>query len=255
MKLHVHPDYKYLTPLLRGIPNGEYKCEKVFCNERNIVELTTFLGRKYVIKRYKRPTLFNCLMYTFFRKSKARRAYDYALLLMERGINTPFPVAYIEEKKWGIFCTGYFVSEYLPYSTLRDLKVADLSVEEHKKLVQDIISYTIELNDKKVLPLDFNPGNIFCYRKDNDRHWRFALTDVNRMQFGKMVGFNDTMRAFAQFGITTDKIYKVMVEYSLQKNIDIDFAMFVFLFYRIRRRSVSVMKRKVRSVLHKEHAI
>ncbi len=248
MKLYVHPDYKYLTSYLKEIPSGRYISEKVFCHSRNVVELTTLLGRKYVIKKYKSPTFFNRFVYAFFRKSKAHRAYKYALLLLEKGIRTPSPVAYIEEKRWGLFHTGYFISEYFPYSTLRDFSYVDLPVAERKLLVKDIIAFTVELHDRKVLPLDFNPGNIFCYKKEGDRHYRFALTDVNRMRFGKMMGFKDTMRAFNQFGITTDKIYKFMLEYSLQRNVDVDFAIFVFLFYRIRRKTLRFVKRKVYSV-------
>ena len=41
-----------------------------------------------LIKKYKRPALINCLIYTWFRKSKAQRAFEYAELFLQRGIES-----------------------------------------------------------------------------------------------------------------------------------------------------------------------
>ena len=101
MKVHIHPHYAAYESYIRAIPSEEYEREEVYCNRRNTVERVRFGDKDFVIKKYKRPALINCLIYTWFRKSKAQRAFEYAELFLQRGIETAPPVAYIEiKKKW-----------------------------------------------------------------------------------------------------------------------------------------------------------
>ena len=77
----------------------EYEREEVYCNRRNTVERVRLGDKDFVIKKYKRPALINCLIYTWFRKSKAQRAFEYAELFSATGNNRHAPpVAYIEIK-------------------------------------------------------------------------------------------------------------------------------------------------------------
>ena len=136
MKVHIHPHYAAYESYIRAIPSEEYEREEVYCNRRNTVERVRFGDKDFVIKKYKRPALINCLIYTWFRKSKAQRAFEYAELFLQRGIETAPPVAYIEIKKNGFFHTGYFISEYLPYdknmNNYRKKVVADNEEGEEK---------------------------------------------------------------------------------------------------------------------------
>ena len=106
MKVHIHPHYAAYESYIRAIPSEEYEREEVYCNRRNTVERVRLGDKDFVIKKYKRPALINCLIYTWFRKSKAQRAFEYAELFLQRGIETAPPVAYIDIKKNGFFHTG-----------------------------------------------------------------------------------------------------------------------------------------------------
>ena len=101
MKVHIHPHYAAYESYIRAIPSEEYEREEVYCNRRNTVERVRFGDKDFVIKKYKKTCLINCLIYTWFRKSKAQRAFEYAELFLQRGIETAPPVAYIEIKKNG----------------------------------------------------------------------------------------------------------------------------------------------------------
>ena len=85
MKVHIHPHYAAYESYIRAIPSEEYEREEVYCNRRNTVERVRFGDKDFVIKKYKRPALINCLIYTWFRKSKAQRAFEYAELFLQRG--------------------------------------------------------------------------------------------------------------------------------------------------------------------------
>ena len=168
MKVHIHPHYAAYESYIRAIPSEEYEREEVYCNRRNTVERVRFGDKDFVIKKYKRPALINCLIYTWFRKSKAQRAFEYAELFLQRGIETAPPVAYIEIKKNGFFHTGYFISEYLPYPLVTDMFGTEMEEEEKKRLRHDLVDFTLQLHLNKVLPLDYNPKNIFCLLYTSD---------------------------------------------------------------------------------------
>ena len=122
MNTHIHKKYESLTIEIKKIPDGNFRPIRTFCNKRNTVELTTIGENNFVVKKYKVPNIFNRIIYTFFRRSKARRAYENAQRIIRHGISTPFPVAYIETKRGGLFHTGYFISEYMEHPTLENIK-------------------------------------------------------------------------------------------------------------------------------------
>ncbi|MBQ2779743.1 MAG: hypothetical protein IJF46_08230 [Bacteroidaceae bacterium] len=246
MKLHIHPDYEFMRPEIKKIASGDYVPDRIFCNNRNVVSKITLAGRAFVVKKYKRPTIANCIIYTFFRKSKARRAYEYALRLLRLGIDTPFPVAYIEDKRCGFFHTGYLITEYMDYPTLAEMKAESMPVDELYKLGNDLISFTIMLQEKRALPLDYNPSNIFYRYDEQTGHFSFALTDINRMRFGRIPWSRDAMRSFEQFGITTDKLYHFLLGYAIERNVDIDLCMYEFLSFRLMKKFRRFLKGKVK---------
>ena len=162
MKLYLNPEYEELRNDLLKIAEGKYAANKVFCHKRNVVEKVTIQGKEYVVKTYKRPNFFNRFAYTYLRKSKAERAYMHAKELLRLGIDTPCPVAYMEKMRKGLFNKGYYVSEYLPYRLMHDA-YTELGEHDKEKLTKDFMDFTIEMHDKKILPLDFNSSNIFYH--------------------------------------------------------------------------------------------
>ena len=248
MKVHIHPHYAAYESYIRAIPSEEYEREEVYCNRRNTVERVRFGDKDFVIKKYKRTALINCLIYTWFRKSKAQRAFEYAELFLQRGIETAPPVAYIEIKKNGFFHTGYFISEYLPYPLVTDMFGTEMEEEEKKRLRHDLVDFTLQLHLNKVLPLDYNPKNIF-YRKTNGKY-HFALIDINRLKLGKVPGIRMSMNAFSQLGIPADDFMKIIPLYAEQRGFDIEECIFFTLFSRLKWRKQRQFKNFVKSKLH-----
>ena len=79
MKIRIHPQYEYLREEILNIIAGNYVADKVYCNKRNIVEKVTIKDCETVVKKYKTPNIVNQVAYSYLRKSKAQRAYEYAL--------------------------------------------------------------------------------------------------------------------------------------------------------------------------------
>ena len=81
--------------------------------KRNIIKLFEVDGKTINIKSFKIPNLINKIAYRYFRKSKARRSFEYATLLLEKGIGTPQPIAYLENYDYIGLKDSYYASEHL----------------------------------------------------------------------------------------------------------------------------------------------
>ena len=246
MKLIVNPEYEYLHDDILRVIDGDYVATEVYCHKRNVVERFSMQGKEYVIKVFKQPNIFNRFVYTYLRKTKAERAYRNAQHLLELGIDTPRPVAYATRRKGLLFSTGYLISEYMPYDLVRNVYTNIEDDADKGNFSKDFLDFTLSMHNKGVLPLDFNSSNIFFYYDKEAGAYRFALTDINRMRFGKVPSTARVMRSFEQLGVSVEAMYKLAVYYCSRRKNDVEFSLFVFLFYRIRSRIKRTFKRKAK---------
>ena len=63
---------------------------------RNTIKKINIENLVVNIKRFKSPNIFNKIIYTFFRSSKANRSYNYAKKLIDNGIMSPKPIGFYE---------------------------------------------------------------------------------------------------------------------------------------------------------------
>lgn len=249
MKIRIHPQYEYLREEILNIIAGNYVADKVYCNKRNIVEKVTIKDCETVVKKYKTPNIVNQVAYSYLRKSKAQRAYEYALILLENGIRTPFPIAYVEVTSNGFFKNGYFISKYLPERLMRDLFTGVIPKEEKKHAIEELTDFTIATHKKKILPLDYNPDNIFYSVNKENGKYSFALTDINRMRIGEKPTLDDALRSFHQFGVREDTFHEFISYYCERTGTDIEYAYERFVAECKRDRSKSKMKRRAKKAL------
>lgn len=228
MRLHVHPDYLALKAEISNIPGGGYETQEVYRNIRNTVSRITIGGKTFVLKKYKVPNAINQVAYSFFRKSKARRSFEYAERLLKLGIETAKPVAYIEEIEGGLFRTSYFLSECLEYPTIGTVDF--LYKPENSQITADFIDFTAMMHAKKVFHKDYNASNIFYYLNANGKY-SFALVDINRMSFGKGTLWS-CMEAFNRLDIDLENMYGMISPYASARKLNIESCLTVFLLHR-----------------------
>ena len=245
MNVFINRQYEHLRDDIMRVVAGDYVAVKIYCHKRNVVEKVVMQGGEYVVKTYKRPNFLNRVVYSFLRKSKAERAFLNARRLYGLGVDTPSPVAYVEVYKRGLFSRGYYIAEFVPYRTMRDAFAGVAPESDDVRLKRDFVNFTLSLHGKGVLPLDFNSGNIFYHYDDVTGEYRFALTDINRMRFGRRPSVFEVMRSFEQFGVQVDALYKLAVYYCSCTGRDPELSMFAFLYYRLRSRVKHAFKEKL----------
>lgn len=183
MKVVINPVYKNeLSQFVMRLPKIFDKEGEMVYQARNTLKRFTYDGFDLTVKRYKIPMFINRVAYTFFRSSKACRAYEYALILLSKGIKTPDPVAYIEIKRNGLFYEAYFISMTEPYAHL--MREFYFGIEGREEILDAFAAFTVKVHESGVLHLDYSPGNIMFDVFEGEI--RFSLLDLNRMKFGKL---------------------------------------------------------------------
>ena len=148
---------------------------------RNELKVIEHENQKLVVKYFKIPHFINKIVYTFFKKSKAQKSYEYALKIKEF---TPKPIGYIEFYKFGLLDESYFVSEKFDYDfTIRE-PLLDINFPNKNEILKAFAQFTFDLHENGIYHLDYSPGNILI-KKEND-NFIFKIVDINRMKFLNM---------------------------------------------------------------------
>ncbi len=211
-KFVIHSKYQSLSERVRkAIFSFETHQEILGDGERNIIKIVKIDDKKHTIKSFKKPNIINQIAYTFFRKSKAQRSYEYANRLLELGVNTPFPVAYNTYSTAFLFKKSYYVSELVNCDlTYREL-TTDFSIQDHEEILRAFTRFTYKLHQSGVHFLDHSPGNTLIKREEDG--YIFYLVDLNRMKFGT-IDFDTKIKNFAKLTIHKSMIQVMSSEYA-----------------------------------------
>ena len=179
--------------------------------KRNTIKLFNIGKRKINIKSFKSPNFINSLIYDTFRKSKAQRSYEYANKLINLGVLTPLPIAYIQNSSFIRLKQSYYISEHLDYDfTFREIS-RDLSFEDSVNALKAFTRFTYNLHEKGIHFLDHSPGNTLI-KKDRSGY-DFYLVDLNRMEFKQMT-LLDRIKNFSRLSHSEDVVKIMSCEYA-----------------------------------------
>ena len=178
---------------------------------RNIIKILKFNGVDINIKAFKIPNIINQVVYSFFRKSKAQRSFEYAIKLKKLGIGTPKPIAYFEYKSNVLFKKSFYVSEQQDCDlTYREL-TTNFDYPDYDEMLRAFTRFTYNLHEKGIHFLDHSPGNTLI--KKNDKSYDFYLVDLNRMNFGTL-DFETRIKNFAKLTIHESMVKVMSDEYA-----------------------------------------
>jgi Lipopolysaccharide kinase (Kdo/WaaP) family len=164
--------------------------------KRNKIKIIPYNALLLNIKSFKIPGLFNGIIYRFFRKSKAQRSFEYAKILTQKGIGTPNPIAFHENKSTFRLLDSYYVCEHLtPDYVFKELFNKD--IEDLELILKQFAQFSFNLHEEGIEFLDHSPGNTLV-KKISEREYKFYLVDLNRMNFHESMSFNTRMKNMAR---------------------------------------------------------
>lgn len=233
----VHANYKHLkNELLSCIQNFETSGINVVEGERNVIKKFTIKDFQINIKKFKNPNLFNKYIYQFFRKSKAKRSFEYATKLIDCGIQTPFPIAYYEKFEGGL-TESYYISEHVDYDFDFRVLIHNPKFKNREEILRQFANFTFKLHENGINFLDHSPGNTLVKeietknkidtsaplsnlasaplgnRISEDFQYEFYLIDLNRMRF-EVMDFEKRMHNFRRLWLSKTMLKILSEEYS-----------------------------------------
>lgn len=181
--------------------------------KRNTIKLFELEEKTVNIKSFKIPNFYNKIIYKFFRKSKARRSFEYANILLKHGIGTPQPIAFAESFTLLGLNKSYYISEHLECDlTFREL-VEIPNFPENEIILRQFTQFCYTLHQKGIEFLDHSPGNTLI-KKMNDGDYEFFLVDLNRMSFHQELSFDERMKNLSRLTPKKEMIEIMSAEYS-----------------------------------------
>lgn len=157
---------------------GDVIFKKRNCIKRFILNLDNG-SNEFIVKRFKKPNFIQKIVYSFFKKTKAKRAFENSRQLRARNIDTPLEIAYLEVWNSGLFCDGYYVS-LADYSQPIAGMLSD-RINFDKDLANAFAKFSATLHQKGILHHDLNSTNVLYKTIENNYH--FSVIDINRMKF------------------------------------------------------------------------
>lgn len=206
-------DDKYIE-FLKSIRSYFKNSNSTIHKARNEIKIINLDAKEFVVKSFKVPNIFNKIVYTLFRDSKAKKSYENSLKI--DGF-TPKPVGYIEFKKFGFIYDSYFVSEKFDYDfTIREV-LKNESFEDRSGVFSAFAQFTLSLHKNFILHLDYSPGNILI-KKENSTYI-FKIVDINRMEFREL-SLSDRLKNFSQLWAKNGDLEIIIKEYARLSVLD-----------------------------------
>jgi hypothetical protein len=181
--------------------------------DRNVIKLFDLDRKKVNVKSFKVPNIVNKVAYKYFRKSKAKRSFEYASILLERGIGTPEPLAYFENFNSIGLQDSYYVSAHLVSElTFREL-VEIPDYPDHENILRQFTRFSFDLHEKGIEFMDHSPGNTLI-KKVSENQYEFFLVDLNRMNFHESMDFEMRMKNLSRLTPKKEMITIMSDEYA-----------------------------------------
>jgi serine/threonine protein kinase len=215
--------YAYKDDILSTLKKFKNEGKLIGDGSRNVIKVFNLKGIDFNFKLFKQHNIINRHVYKFYRKSKARRSFEYAHMLIQKGYWTPKPVAYIENHDFIGLTSSYYISEQLENCWTFDLVLRDHSFPDREQIIKEYTSLMYRLHNDGILFLDNSPNNFLIRKEDNT--YSIYMVDLNRMSFYDSIDLNKRMANFAR--LTNDpQIIKIIAEeYAYLYGSSADFCM------------------------------
>jgi hypothetical protein len=224
MKYNISPKYSSLKEVILDIKKNFSSTGESIKSGRNHLKIIDLDNKKFVVKSFKKPTAIKSYTYGNIYPSKAKRSFDYANILLSKGIHTPEPVAYIDYYKGLQFQESFYISEYYPYDY--DLSVLFTERGDNKTPFNDsevlwtaFMKFTVELHDQGIDHLDYTRRNVLITKQVSE--YSFSLVDLNRIDF-KSLSLRDRMKSLSRITSDSDLVKMIAEYYCATSNYDYD---------------------------------
>lgn len=209
MRSSINPKFKDYEDSLLEIDKIFNSSSNVIYDKRNIIKNIAINGILWSVKSFATPKHINKIVYTFFRKSKANRSFEYSLKIAKF---VPEPLGFVEFYNRGLLSNSYFISKSFEYDfTIRDILFNDLG-KEKIEILREFARFSFNLHQEGIEHLDYSPGNILIKRDESG--YIFKIVDINRMRFHRSLDLQQRAINFARVWLRDEDMEVIIYEYA-----------------------------------------
>jgi len=228
-EIFVTPKYTNLSNFIGQIPYSFNRLGREIHHGRNEIRVINENGVILTAKYFKKITFANRFIYAKFRKSKAQRAYQHSLLLIQKGITSPEPIAYINVYRYGLLNKSYYISLFTNYDPLK--KILELPLIESIDALKAFARFSYRLHNLGIFHDDYTIDNIlYCFSENG---YDFSLIDNNRMRFRKY-SYGRGVKNLERLRFSADKMGIIAAEYAKLANENDIRTLSAMSFFRLR---------------------
>lgn len=172
------------------------------------------LSTDILVKQFGNNRIFDKIRFCFIR-SKAYRALKVAAKLETININTPQPVAAIEQRSFfNVLKKSYYITEYIPcmHSLYDIINSSDQELRGKLAVILPYIAKDIrKMHDAGIIHNDLSSRNILIEKIDN--HPKFYFIDLNRCRIKNKLSVRQRMKDLARLRLTKEEIKLFAINY------------------------------------------
>ena len=161
---------------------------------------------------------------TVFRPSRPWRVRQLAVYLIQNGVDTPAPVAILEERRLGALRRSYLVTEYVPGKRIRaSMSRSVKGTGWRAGTVARVASLVAGLHASKVCHGDLKANNILL--ENDEGKERLWLVDLDGAKLRSDISDKDRIadlgRLLASFSdiLTPSELYRFLINYSIESGV------------------------------------
>jgi hypothetical protein len=242
MKYKINPQMSDCTALIVDIEANFEQSQCVLQDARNKIKKVEFNNVSYVVKSFKKPNLFNSLMYSFLRKSKAKRSYEYSLKIASV---VPQAIGYVEFYRTSLLTHSFFVSEWFDYDfTIRKV-LLEQDLADRDQLFKSFAQFSFQLHQLGVLHKDYSPGNILIKKVAGE--YQFKIIDINRMLF-KELSLKERMKNFSMLWASDSDLAVIAEHYAKVSGDDVSECQQLSRYYNQKNKRIKNFKKKLKGL-------
>ncbi|CAB9543911.1 hypothetical protein [uncultured Gammaproteobacteria bacterium] len=234
----IHSNYQ---PLANEIEHYFAQSNTILHNDRNIIKEVEFNNETLVVKSYKQLGWFRGFIYTYLKKSKARRAYEYGLKIAKF---TPKVIARIEYFQ-PLLGKSYLICQKLE----ADFNMQAPLFKNHpnkQTIFEQFAAFVYQLHQHNIFHRDLSPGNILI--KQNNQCYEFKIIDINRMYF-KTLSSQDRAKNFNKLWANDTDLSVILKAYARLGKFNEENFVQLGIKYNQQNKTRKIRKRKIKRVL------
>ena len=169
------------------------------------------------------------------------------MALVEREIDTPFPVAFLEKRKSIFLNQSFYLSEMVRDAEEIRYLFLKLQNEGLRKLLRALAHHLSICHHKGIFHRDLSDGNILA-KKHQAKKYSFCLIDSNRIRIKRRMGLLCRIKNLIRLGIPPLYQKFFLEQYLGEKH----FNKFLWVWYKVNKTSYTLLI-KIKKLLRLRH--